>query len=396
MISAAKKLGDVVEFIRGITFKPEDIIDADENHAVVCMRTKNIQAELDVSDLIAVPDDFVKREELYLKPGDILISSANSWNLVGKVSKVPELPYRATAGGFIAIVRAKPGKIEPDYLYRWLASEENQSAIRACGRQTTNISNLSVPRFLDLPISVPEPKDQKRASLILEKTDSLRRKRQEAMRLADEFLKSLFFSSFGDIESNQHDWKTARLEEITRQITDGEHQTPRRSAEGIKLLSARNVQNGFLALSDVDHVPQEEFERIRRRCEPTRGDILISCSGTIGRVTSVTTDEPLALVRSVALVRPDTQKIRTTYLEYLLRSESMQRRMMAASKSSAQANLFQGPIRALPIILPPLELQEKFEQRVIDMQSITKKSALSLEAMTQLVQSLQHKFFQPS
>ena len=196
MNSRNMKLGDVVDFIRGITFKPEDVVGAKDSNAVVCMRTKNIQAELEVDDLIAVPASFVRRDELLLREGDILISSANSWNLVGKVARVPALPYRATAGGFIAIVRAKPGAIDSDYLYRWLASDSNQAAIRACGRQTTNISNLSVPRFLDLPISLPEREDQVRAATILDKTDSLRRKRQEVIRLADEFLRAVFFERF--------------------------------------------------------------------------------------------------------------------------------------------------------------------------------------------------------
>lgn len=191
-----KKLGDVVDFIRGITFKPEDVVGVKDANAVVCMRTKNIQAELDVDDVIAIPESFVRRDELLLREGDILISSANSWNLVGKVVRVPRLPYRATAGGFIAIVRAKPGAIEPDYLYWWLASDSNQAAIRACGRQTTNISNLSVPRFLDLPITLPERVDQVRAATIFDKADSLRRKRQEAIRLADELLKAVFFERF--------------------------------------------------------------------------------------------------------------------------------------------------------------------------------------------------------
>ena len=195
-MSRNKTLGEVVDFIRGITFKPEDVVGVEDSNAVVCMRTKNIQAELEVDDLIAVPEPFVRRDELLLREGDILISSANSWNLVGKVARVPALPYRATAGGFIAIVRAKPGAIDSDYLYRWLASDSNQAAIRACGRQTTNISNLSVPRFLDLPISLPDREDQVRAAAILEKADSLRRKRQEAIRLVDEFLKAIFFERF--------------------------------------------------------------------------------------------------------------------------------------------------------------------------------------------------------
>src|SRR5688572_24935316 len=104
------------------------------------MRTKNVQDILDESDLIAVPSSLVKREELYLQEGDILLSSANSWNLVGKVCRVPKLRYRATAGGFISVVRPRQG-LDSRYLYHWLASPVVQEKVRSCSRQTTNISN---------------------------------------------------------------------------------------------------------------------------------------------------------------------------------------------------------------------------------------------------------------
>jgi hypothetical protein len=60
------KLGSVAKFIRGITFKPEDVCDPSELNAVVCMRTKNVQTDLDTRDLIAVPSGFVRRNEQYL------------------------------------------------------------------------------------------------------------------------------------------------------------------------------------------------------------------------------------------------------------------------------------------------------------------------------------------
>jgi type I restriction enzyme S subunit len=250
---------------------------------------------------------------------------------------------------------------------------------------------VSMKVFWEHRIELPSLDEQQRITTILDKADSLSRKRQEAIRLADAFLQATFFHSFGDADTNRRAWPMVRLEEISLQVTDGEHQTPQRSSAGVYLLSARNVQNGYLALQDVDYVPQEEFERIRRRCEPKRGDILISCSGSIGRVAQVATDDPLALVRSVALVRPETTRVRSCYLEHLLRSASMQRRMVAASKSSAQANLFQGPIRALPVMLPPIEDQVRFERIVARASLLSERSASAANELTALTKSLQSK-----
>jgi type I restriction enzyme S subunit len=51
---------------------------------------------------------------------------------------------------------------------------------------------------------VPELDDQERISIILDKTDSLRRKRQEAIRITDEFLRAVFIDMFGSLDSQSH------------------------------------------------------------------------------------------------------------------------------------------------------------------------------------------------
>ena len=51
---SAVRLGDHAKLIRGITFKPVDKCDPGDEGTVICMRTKNVQATLDASDLIAV------------------------------------------------------------------------------------------------------------------------------------------------------------------------------------------------------------------------------------------------------------------------------------------------------------------------------------------------------
>ena len=145
---SAVRLGDHAKLIRGITFKPMDKCDPGDEGTVVCMRTKNVQATLDASDLIAVPRSLVTNSEKMLSTGDILVSSANSWNLVGKCCQVPKLQYPSTAGGFISILRPKTEKLESSYLYRWFSSGEIQRQLRSFANQTTNISNLDHKKTL--------------------------------------------------------------------------------------------------------------------------------------------------------------------------------------------------------------------------------------------------------
>ena len=109
------QLGEVAEFVRGINFKPEDVVPVGTSGSVACMRTKNVQANLDLSDVWAVAESFVKRDDQFLMEGDILVSSANSWNLVGKCCWIPELPWRASFGGFVSVLRSHIGRVEPGF-----------------------------------------------------------------------------------------------------------------------------------------------------------------------------------------------------------------------------------------------------------------------------------------
>ena len=84
-------------------------------------------------------------------------------------------------------------------------------------------------------------------------------KEQEAMiKKCDEDVKSRFIEMFGDLRINPYSWEIQAFDELTELITDGEHATPRRTKQGIYLLSARNVLNHSLQLDDVDYIDEEE------------------------------------------------------------------------------------------------------------------------------------------
>jgi len=234
------ELGKLAKYIRGITFKPTDVVEPFTDGSVVCMRTKNIQADLDDSDLMAVNSSFVKREEQYLKKGDLLVSSANSWNLVGKICYIHELPYRATAGGFISILR--PGnKVDSRYLYHWLNSPKIQHEVRLCGRQTTNISNLDRERFLKIKAPLPPIEEQRRIAAILDQADAIRRKRQEAIRLTEELLRATFLDMFGDPVTNPKGWEIGLMRQVVKDTQYGTSQKSNEKGEGLPVLRMNNI-----------------------------------------------------------------------------------------------------------------------------------------------------------
>jgi len=307
-------LSEAVKYIRGITFKPEDIVEPGTDGSAVCMRTKNIQVELDESDLIAVSKSFIRRDDLYLQDGDILISSANSWDLVGKCCMVKNLKYDATAGGFISIVRGNPDVVNPNYLYRWLSSYRIRHKIKHLGRQTTNISNLPVDQFLDVEIPLPKNiKEQERVAAILDKADDICSKRQQAIQLADDYLYSMFLNMFGDPVTNPKGWTTTPFGEWANLLTGYPFQSFKYVSTGsntIKLCRGANVLPGRLDWLDTVYWPETSTNNLEQYWLK-EGDIVlaldrpwISSGLKVAKIENQ--DTPSLLVQRVARIRGES------------------------------------------------------------------------------------------
>ncbi len=181
-------------------------------------------------------------------------------------------------------------------------------------------------------------------------------------------------------------WIWASGDQLTSVITDGEHITPRRTSEGVLLLSARNVLNGRLALDDVDYVPEDKYERIAKRIAIQAGDVLLSCSGTVGRSCVVPAGLRFTLVRSVAVLRPVIML--ADFMTYNLQSPLGQSQIDDRKTQTAQANLFQGKIRQLVFALPPLAEQARIVAEVDRHLSIIREVEVEVEANLQRAQAL--------
>lgn len=135
-------LDEVCQIVRGITFPTTEKRFEHGIGLIACLRTANVQATVDWDDLWFVPKQYVKSDEQLVSVNDILISTANSYELVGKVSRVTHTKYASTLGAFISLLRAYKG-VDAGFLYYQMTSESVQRAIREMSSTTTNISNVS-------------------------------------------------------------------------------------------------------------------------------------------------------------------------------------------------------------------------------------------------------------
>ena len=398
---SAVRLGDHAKLIRGITFKPVDKCDPRDEGAVVCMRTKNVQATLDASDLIAVPSSLSKNPEKMLSAGDILVSSANSWNLVGKCCQVPRLQYPSTAGGFISILRPKTEKLESSYLYRWFSSDVVQRKLRSFANQTTNISNLDHKRTLELQIPLPPLAEQKRIAKILDAADALRAKRRETLAQLDTLLQSTFLDTFGDPVTNPMGWEEEHLANL---VSKRKHSLKRGPfggalkkeifvAEGFKVYEQKNVIYNDFDIGSY-FIQDSDYERlIAFRIQPN--DLLISCSGTIGRIAAVPANAaPGVMNQALLKITLDESRMLNVFFSGLWRSEPFERQVLGMTHGTGMKNMkSMSELKSIKFPVPPLGFQHRFAAIVESVEQQKASQRAHLAELDTLFASLQSRAF---
>jgi type I restriction enzyme S subunit len=365
-------LGEVAKFVRGVTFKPSDVLDEATIESVGVMRTKNVQDEIDLNDVLQIPRDLVHRNDQYLHGGDILISSANSWNLVGRCCWVPELSAPAVIGGFVTGLRVVSGEVDRRYLYRWFSSPRAQAQVRNTANQTTNIANLNLRRCEGIELPLPPLREQRRIAAILDHADTLRAKRQSVVEKLKDLSRALFLEMFGaeakcsvsprTDRTHHKGWRWVSLNEVAELATG--HTPDRNRADywdgTIPWISLPDIRqlDGTTAESTSLNITEAGLANSSAVLLPP-GTVCFSRTASIGFVTK--TGSPMATSQDFHNWIPGPY-IDSDYLMAALRTSRAH--LLGSSDGSTHKTIYQRVAANFRILLPPLDLQHEFSRRL--------------------------------
>jgi len=323
-----------------------------------------------------------------IKIGDVLFVSIGR---IGETAIVTEKDDSWDVNESVFVFSLNMDIIIPEYFCILFQSDAVRQYLMGNSSGST-FKSIKMNQLEKMTFDLPPIEQQRQIAMVLSAIKGLIASRKDQLLAFDTLIKARFVEMFGDLKLNSKGWEIKPFEDLTDLITDGEHNTPRRVEEGIYLLSARNVLNHSFQLDDVDYIDQEEYDRIAKRITPQEGDVLISCSGTVGRCCSVPAYMKFQMVRSVALLR-FKKEINPVFAEYMITSDYLQEQINSSKTASSQANLFQGKIAKLKGFVPPRYLQDEFLTFVaqIDKSKAVVQKALD-EAQT-LFDSLMQQYF---
>ena len=166
---------------------------------------------------------------------------------------------------------------------------------------------------------------------------------------------------FGDVYNNTHNFEVLSLQDVCEPIKDGTHQTPEYTEDklnGFKFLSSKDVTTGKIDWNKIKYIPETLHNELYSKIAPRKGDILLAKNGTTGIAAIVENDEIFDIYVSLALLRP--KNINSIYLWAAINSISTKRQFNESLKGVGVPNLHLGEIKKTLIIVPPLELQQRF------------------------------------
>ncbi|MHC5861723.1 restriction endonuclease subunit S [Nostoc sp.] len=321
-----------------------------------------------------------------LPPGTVLVS------IFATIGRTAVLDIEAATNQAIAGVTPRnPNLLESNYLRYFLDNIANSLERSARGVAQLNINSTILKA---LPIPLPPLEEQRRIAEVLDCAEELRSKRREAIAQLDTLTQAIFLEMFGDPVTNPKGWPSKALTDVCYCYSGG---TPSKNNDAywqgsLPWFSAKDLKFNDL-FDSQDHINEDIPAKTTLKLLP-KNTVVIVVRGMILAHTF-----PISVLRIPATINQD--------LKALLPNEPLEPQLLAASLRSVAAFALQQvseaahgtkrldaeSLRKIPIILPPLPLQQEFARRVEAVEKLKAAHRASLSELDALFASLQHRAF---
>ena len=227
--------------------------------------------------------------------------------------------------------------------------------------------NISGQILKDLKIPLPSLEEQKRIAAILDKADAIRQKRREAIAQCDEFLKSTFLHMFGDPVTNPKAWEVKKLGEHIKYLGDigsnGSNQTVAANLVmsdtkdyAIMIRTTNLTANNFT--NKMKYVSKKTYEFFSKS-QIFGGEIIMNKIGSAGDFWLMPDlGQPVSLGLNQFVNR--FNDLNTKYIYSYLSTPFSKANIKNELRGVATKSITKTAVKELPLLYPPLDLQNKF------------------------------------
>lgn len=316
-------------------------------------------------------ENWERDPNIHLENGDLLVTKDGT---IGKVAVVDSLRGRATLNSGVFRVRCAD-QVFPRFLYWVLQSAVFEEFVGNLGSGST-INHLYQRDFEKFKFPLPELAEQRRIADYLDdyvlREESIVRLNRRQAALEAERVACIFAElvrEYGGVFPSRVDadlaewtlpagWRAPRLSQVLRQLTNG-YVGPTRDIlvdEGVRYIQGLHIKNGRIDFARRPFFVTEAWHRDRPRIQLREGDVLVVQTGDIGQVAVVPAGfgEASCHALQILRVRPDVAS--GSYLGAFLRSPFGHHSLLSMATGALHPHL-EGSIRAIRVLVPPLDVQ---------------------------------------
>jgi type I restriction enzyme S subunit len=187
------------------------------------------------------------------------------------------------------------------------------------------------------------------------------------------------------------DWKWYKFSDVSINITDGAHASPKTIEHGFPYVTVKDVDHkGEIDTINCKRISEDDFTSLKKsNCAPPADSILLSKDGTVGKVAHVKQRHgEFVVLSSLAIIIPDQKIVKPEYLKYFLLSPEFQLHAIGSKTGAAIKRIVLRAIKNFNIPVPPLSEQKNIVSRLDALLSRADTAIDHLQDSIQLNQSL--------
>ena len=369
------KLGDCVEVINGLwTGKKEPFV----NVAVIRNTNFSKDCKLNLHDVAYIDVEIKQFSSRKLKCGDIIIekSGGSEKQPVGRpvLFNIAEGDY--SFSNFTATLRIKDKvEIVSEFLQLCLYSHYLKGETLKMQSKTTGLHNLDMKAFLRLQIPNIPVLEQQRIVTELDLLSSIIEKQKAQLKELDTLAQSIFYDMFGDSVTNEKGWEIKSIMNIGY-VERGKGISKKDFVEnGVPCIHYGQLHTTFSAFT-TKHVSCIPENLLKKPSIAHKGDLVMAITSEDVECSCKSTawmgDYDIIVGSDAAILHHNQNGI---YLSYCTKTESFFNEKSKYAKGFKVTHISTAEIEQIPILIPPLPLQQQFADKIQSIES--QKSAIT-------------------
>ena len=298
---------------------------------------------------------------------------------------------RSCIGRGLAGITAKNG-VNLKYVYYCLRSKSSELNSKGTGSTFKAITKNALG---EIAVRIRNESEQLRIVRILDGVSDLITSHKQQVNKLDDLIKARFVEMFGDPETNPLGWERVRVADVCSSIVRGPFGSALKKDFFVepdettyKVYEQKHAIQKSATIGTY-YITEEKYKELKR-FECVAGDILMSCSGTMGELYQLPVDCERGIInQALCKFTLNTRILPIVFLMYMKQTIGN----LETKGSGIQNIAAVSYVKAMPINLPPLGFQQKFADFVAQVDKSRFAVQKALDETKVLFDSLMQEYF---